>query len=316
MDRKSKKDGYFIATPLSPWLRLAHVWTVRSADATHLARLRVMHDYELFFQVEGSSWIYSAADGGSVDLQPGDIAFIPPGLLQGWGHEAGRHIAVHFDLHARPSLTPANHIDWTDQVVPRRPLKQVPRFVLEEASPKSLAPPLVLPLVTKLRSPKAWLERLGLLVDLWSARDTTSLSAALTTAEVIGWAVRTLASEHRRASHDQVGQLEAKIVSLVRAIDVSAKARPSVRQMAQRIGVGPTAFRAAFLRALGRTPARYLEERRIERAARTLVETDVKILSVARAEGYGDPYHFSRVFSRVMGVSPREYRRRARAAVR
>jgi AraC-like DNA-binding protein len=30
---------------------------------------------------------------------------------------------------------------------------------------------------------------------------------------------------------------------------------------------------------------------------------------VARDLGYEDPYHFSRVFKRIMGVSPEQYRR-------
>jgi AraC family transcriptional regulator of arabinose operon len=51
---------------------------------------------------------------------------------------------------------------------------------------------------------------------------------------------------------------------------------------------------------MGRPPGRYLEERRIERAARALVETNLKILRIADAEGYSDPYHFSRVFRRLM----------------
>lgn len=270
-----------------------------------------MHDYELFLQVESSSWIFSAPDSGSVDLHPGEIAFIPPGFLHGWGHEPGRHIAVHFDLHAEPRLTTANHIDLKEQVVLRRPLRHVPRFVFEEPSRSPFASPLVLPLVTKLRAPELWLERLGLLVDLWSARDTTSLAASLTAADVLGWAIRTIATEHQLASRGERGELEARILEMVRALDIGAKARPSVHELARRAGVGPTAFRAAFLRALGCTPARFLEERRIERAARTLIETDIKISAVAAAEGYEDPYHFSRVFRRVLGVSPRAYRQRA-----
>jgi AraC-like DNA-binding protein len=76
--------------------------------------------------------------------------------------------------------------------------------------------------------------------------------------------------------------------------------------------MGITAFRAAFEQTMGRPPHKYFEERRIERAARALVETDHKIVKVAEAEGYDDPYHFSRVFVRVMGVSPRAYRARTR----
>src|SRR4029078_9794827 len=137
--------------PLSPWLRLAHVTSVRSEDATPRAFLRTIDDFELVFQFEGSSWIWSAQDGGSVDLREGDVAFIPPHFLHGWGHEAGRHIALHFDLQAQPRLTAAAPLHYTGKAVTRRPLDEVPRLALGEPSAEVGEPALVVNLVTKLR---------------------------------------------------------------------------------------------------------------------------------------------------------------------
>ena len=72
--------------------------------------------------------------------------------------------------------------------------------------------------------------------------------------------------------------------------------------------MGQTSFRAAFAETVGSTPRRYLEERRIEHAARALVETEQTIAQIAQSVGYSDPYHFSRVFKRVMGMPPKQYR--------
>src|SRR5262249_30996601 len=154
------------------------------------------------FQFEGSSWIYSALDGGSVDLSAGDVAFLPPRFVHGWGHEPGRHIAVHFDLHAKPSLTPTNHIRFTDNVVTRAPMGRMPRFVLDQRSGEPDAPPIVLPLVTKLRAPRLWYERLMPLVELWSRRRIRSLAATLRAAEVTTWALRTIAEDHAAEARD------------------------------------------------------------------------------------------------------------------
>ena len=73
------------------------------------------------------------------------------------------------------------------------------------------------------------------------------------------------------------------------------------------------AAREAFRRATGSNPRVALEERRIEQAALALLETDRRVWEIARAAGYDDPYHFSRVFKRVVGFSPRAYRQRARS---
>jgi AraC-like DNA-binding protein len=302
------------ARPLSPWLRLAHVTQVRAKDATHRAFLRTIDDFELVFQLEQSSWIWSAPDGGSVDLLAGEVAFLPPGYLHGWGHEPGRHIAVHFDLHAKPSLGPLGHLHHTRRTVARKPLGFMPWFVLR--GPLDSSEDHVLPLVAKLRAPRLWQERLAALVELWSRRAVRSLPAMLLAAEVLGWALRTISEDHAAGENAVRAAADERILGVVRLLDRPAASslgeRPSVSDLARRAGMGLTAFRAAFQRTMGRPPRQYLEERRIERAARALAETDHKILRIAAAEGYDDPYHFSRVFHRVMGTSPRAYRERAR----
>jgi AraC-like DNA-binding protein len=172
-----------------------------------------------------------------------------------------------------------------------------------------------LPLVTTLREPRLWHDRLAALVELWSRRALRSLSASLRSCEVLGWALRTMAEDGADAD-DQHRPIDAKILQLVRALDLPGGGalgeRPAVDELARRARMGLTAFRAAFERTMGRAPHRYLEERRMERAARALAETDHKIIKIAEAEGYDDPYHFSRVFRRVMGVSPRQFRTNTR----
>lgn len=299
-----------LSAPLSPWLRLAHVTRRPAESASHDARLRVLLDFELVFQFEGSSWIWSDPDGGSVDVRTGDVAFIPPDFRHGWAGEAGAHIAVHFDLHARPEMVPLDNIRFEKQTVTRRPLAFVPTFRIQA----SAGTEPVLPLVTRLRAPALWHERLRPLVEFWSRRANQTLAAQMRTGEVVGWALRTIAEDAAHAGLGSPPPADERILELLRKLDATDPAfeRPTVDGLAASAGMGLTAFRAAFHAATGRAPRDYLEERRIERAARALVETNRKVLEISRAEGYEDPYHFSRVFKRVTGQSPRAYRRRAR----
>jgi AraC-like DNA-binding protein len=57
-------------------------------------------------------------------------------------------------------------------------------------------------------------------------------------------------------------------------------------------------------------PYGYLIRKKINRAAEWLMSGDCQVKEVAQRAGFADPYHFSRVFKREMGQSPRAFIRR------
>lgn len=68
-------------------------------------------------------------------------------------------------------------------------------------------------------------------------------------------------------------------------------------------------FLREFQRRVGRTPRKYQEYRRMERAMHHL-ESGLGVSATAAEVGYSDPYYFSRMFKRTLGLSPREHMRR------
>ena len=72
-------------------------------------------------------------------------------------------------------------------------------------------------------------------------------------------------------------------------------------------------FHVVFKEALGRAPIEHLKAQRLRAAQNLLIETDSPVGEVGAAVGYGDPFHFSRTFKAVFGLSPSEYRDGARA---
>ncbi|MDA3959190.1 MAG: AraC family transcriptional regulator [Planctomycetota bacterium] len=77
---------------------------------------------------------------------------------------------------------------------------------------------------------------------------------------------------------------------------------------AQSSEISYTALRQTFTRLIGRSPHQQLIHERLQLAARLLTEP-LPVQEVCRLIGYADPAHFSRLFQRHLGQSPRAFQR-------
>ena len=96
------------------------------------------------------------------------------------------------------------------------------------------------------------------------------------------------------------------------------------QHLADRVRVGDLARVAAmsestltrrFRDILGRPPADYLLNLRIRKAAEFLPQYDLRVTDVAFRCGFNDSNYFSRQFRRLMGQSPRAFRRKLQPAI-
>jgi AraC-like DNA-binding protein len=83
----------------------------------------------------------------------------------------------------------------------------------------------------------------------------------------------------------------------------------TIATMAQRLSVSEDHFIRLFKETYGMTPNRYLQHLRHQEAKRGLRETDLKIETIGMRVGYDSLHHFSHIFKKWQGVSPREYRK-------
>lgn len=88
----------------------------------------------------------------------------------------------------------------------------------------------------------------------------------------------------------------------------------SVAALAEHAGMSARNFARVFRREVGMTPAAYVERARTEVARRLLEDTGYGLEDVAAAAGFGSVETLRRAFGRQLSVSPRDYRRRFRAA--
>jgi transcriptional regulator GlxA family with amidase domain len=86
----------------------------------------------------------------------------------------------------------------------------------------------------------------------------------------------------------------------------------AVEKLAAKAGMSPRNFARVFLQDTGTTPARFVEQLRIEAARRRLEESGDKLEKIASDCGFGSLRSLRRSFLRVLHVSPNDYRHRFR----
>jgi transcriptional regulator GlxA family with amidase domain len=82
----------------------------------------------------------------------------------------------------------------------------------------------------------------------------------------------------------------------------------SVQDLAHRVSMSVRNFERVFVREVGRTPAQYLLQSRVEMARHQLERTERGLKQIAAACGFGSADLLRRAFVRVLGITPGEYR--------
>lgn len=111
-------------------------------------------------------------------------------------------------------------------------------------------------------------------------------------------------------------QLRAQMVeggplaSLLGELRKDPKSEVSVEKLASRAAMSPRNFARVFLRETGTTPARYLDQLRLEHAMRLLEDGKLAIGSVALESGFTCAEQMRRTFIKLTGITPIGYRQR------
>jgi transcriptional regulator GlxA family with amidase domain len=83
-----------------------------------------------------------------------------------------------------------------------------------------------------------------------------------------------------------------------------------VDALAERVHMSPRNFARAYAEKRGCTPAKAVEAIRVDAARRRLEETEDRIESVAETSGFSSEEQMRCAFIRILGIPPREYRKR------
>jgi LacI family transcriptional regulator len=112
-----------------------------------------------------------------------------------------------------------------------------------------------------------------------------------------------------RHSTDTLAIDDEMVRDALRLIRDNAPSGIRVSDVVSELAVARRALEQRFVRLLGRTPAAEIRRVRIEDAKRMLVDTERSIADISRLSGFGHQDLFSRVFRRMVGLTPTQFRR-------
>lgn len=161
---------------------------------------------------------------------------------------------------------------------------------------------------------------------IWTSAGMTAgidLALALVEADLGADIVRDIAKKlvvyHRRAGGQSqfsaLLELEPKSDRIQTALDFARKNLKqslTVEQLADAAHLSPRQFSRAFRAETGQSPAKAIEQLRLEVARVMMEKSGHPIEAVARESGFGDPDRMRRAFLRAFGQPPQAIRRHAR----
>jgi AraC family transcriptional regulator len=104
------------------------------------------------------------------------------------------------------------------------------------------------------------------------------------------------------------GLTPARLRRVVELVDAEMEGDLSLEELADAAGLSITHFSQMFRQSTGQSPHQFVLQRRIERAKEMVLAAERRVLDVAVACGFKNQQHFARVFRRVCGASPTQYR--------
>jgi len=78
------------------------------------------------------------------------------------------------------------------------------------------------------------------------------------------------------------------------------------------VNLSPDYLSKIFKQGTGTTFSRYLNDVRIARAKELIRQSRLRLTDISSMVGYDDQSYFTKVFTKTVGVSPSEYRKKSR----
>ncbi len=103
-------------------------------------------------------------------------------------------------------------------------------------------------------------------------------------------------------------KVQSVINSSIQFMKENKELNLTLPQIAENANISVSHFSLIFKKRTGISPINYYNIIKIQKACEYLKYTDILVKEIAFSVGISDTHYFSRLFSKIMGVSPNEYR--------
>jgi AraC-like DNA-binding protein len=100
----------------------------------------------------------------------------------------------------------------------------------------------------------------------------------------------------------------SRLQAAVRYIQEHLSEKITIAQLAMTACMSQSAFFQSFRESFGISPLEYVLKARIEQAKKLMADPQISVTEVCYASGFNNLNHFSKLFKRMEGISPKQYR--------
>jgi two-component system response regulator YesN len=136
-----------------------------------------------------------------------------------------------------------------------------------------------------------------------------SIAKFQTTTQLKNWIFNMLKSMNELMLKNSIPEKRDVVEEATKYMNKNFNRNISLKEISEHFFINPYYFSQLFKKKTGETYQNYLIRLRVDRAKKLLEETNLKLYEICELVGYTDINHFNKIFERIIGVKPGEYKR-------
>ncbi len=241
----------------------------------HRTERETFDEYIVIYCLDGRGW-YKAL-GQQWDIIKGEVLFVQPSIAHGYGSDDKSPWSIQW-AHFRGNLA-LSYLDLMN-ITPDKPIRNIG----------------IQPGISNLFS-----EALNVMKSGYSLYHLVKISA------MIQQALSQIAFSTTYSPPQ--GTIGLHVGNVIEFMLTNITERCTLDDFASQACLSRSYFSRQFREKTGYAPVEYFIRLKIQRACELLETTSMTVGQISRSLGYGDQYYFSRIFKKIVGTHPTQYRR-------
>jgi len=261
---------------------------------------RMCYGSSLYLISEGKGVVHTC--GRTYETGPGSLVYIPAGQPHDWYADSND-----------PMVHVCCYFDWAP--VDRKHAFPNPSIICYDKAqlkPELIGPafPYPIPELMKVDKPRLWVDLFETFYTDNRFTNERTYSRSLKTQSQFQQFIAYFLAFALKEEHVPDPRLAKLLERLDR--DLLSGVQLPLEAYYRELRISRGYFFALFRTATGLSPVQYINRFRINRAKEDLRSTTLSVTEIAEKHGFASVHYFSKLFSQLAGVSPREFREERR----